>query len=176
MFQTRVGQQDGKTAGESVTDRRMENRASGHGHSRKHRLQIKPRPSGPRQQARWHRWRSRRLLGRLRLLDRINFLQPVRIGDKLRFLSRIVYTGRTSCCVEVSIERISRDRETKALSNTCVFTFVAVDAAMRPQPVPRVFPTTYAEDARYLSAHRRRRRLAARRAAVEPVASAPADG
>ncbi len=96
-------------------------------------------------------------------VNRINFLQPVRIGDKLRFVSRIVHSGRTSLCVEVAIERISRDRGTKALSNTCVFTFVNVDEGMVPQPVPPVYPTTYAEDARYLEAHRRHARAKARR-------------
>jgi acyl-coenzyme A thioesterase 9 len=92
-------------------------------------------------------------------VNRINFVQPVRIGDKLQLTSRITYTGRTSICVEVTIQRISRDRVTKALSNTCVFTFVNVDAAMTPQPVPPVYPTTYAEDARYLEAHRRQLRF-----------------
>lgn len=89
-------------------------------------------------------------------INRINFLQPVRIGDKLHFTSRIVYSGRTSLCVEVNIERTSLDKVTKALSNTCVFTFVNVNSMMQPQPVPKVYPTTYAEDARYLEAYRRR--------------------
>jgi acyl-coenzyme A thioesterase 9 len=91
-------------------------------------------------------------------INRINFLQPVRIGDKLHFDSRLVYTGHTSICVEINIERISEDKVTKALSNTCVFTFVNVDNNMHPQPVPKVYPTTYAEDARYLEAHMRRQR------------------
>jgi acyl-coenzyme A thioesterase 9 len=91
-------------------------------------------------------------------VNRINFLQPVRLGDKLHFVSRVVYTGSTSICVEVSIERVSRDRVTRALSNTCVFTFVNVGPDMIPRPVPPVYPTTYAEDARYLEAYRRNRR------------------
>jgi acyl-CoA hydrolase len=91
-------------------------------------------------------------------VNRINFLQPVRMGDKLHFVSRVVYTGATSICVEVSIERVGRERDTRALSNTCVFTFVNVDSDMIPRPVPPVYPTTYAEDARYLEAHRRNRR------------------
>ena len=91
-------------------------------------------------------------------IDRINFLQPVRIGDKLRYISRVVYTGETSLCVEIAIERVSRDRVTKALSNTCAFTFVNVGDDLRPRAVPKVYPTTYAEDARYLAAHRRRTR------------------
>ncbi|MEJ2367549.1 MAG: hotdog domain-containing protein [Acidobacteriota bacterium] len=88
-------------------------------------------------------------------VNRINFFRPVRMGDKLHFLSRVVYTGRTSVCVEVNIERISLDRTVKALSNACLFTFVNVDADLVPQPVPAVYPTTYAEDARYLAAFRR---------------------
>jgi acyl-coenzyme A thioesterase 9 len=107
-------------------------------------------------------------------VNRINFLQPVRMGDKLHFVSRVVYTGSTSICVEVSIERVSRDRDTRALSNTCVFTFVNVDGDMIPRPVPPVYPTTYKENARFLEAHRRNRRhrtrhsSVARRSAAQP--------
>lgn len=88
-------------------------------------------------------------------VNRINFLRPVRIGDTLRFTSRIVYTGRTSIAVEAKIERIGREKTVLDLSNDCVFTFVNVDDRLRPQSVPRIFPTTYDEDARYLAAHRR---------------------
>lgn len=90
-------------------------------------------------------------------VNRINFLQPIRIGDKLDFTSRIVYTGETSISIEIDIERTSMDNVTRALSNTCVFTFVNVDEELKPRPVPRVYPTTYAEDERYLKAHRRRK-------------------
>lgn len=89
-------------------------------------------------------------------VNRINFLQPIRIGDKLDFTSRVVYTGDTSMTLEIDIERTSMDKVTRALSNTCVFTFVNVDKNLDPQPVPDVYPTTYAEDERYLKAHRRR--------------------
>jgi acyl-CoA hydrolase len=91
-------------------------------------------------------------------VNRINFLQPIRIGDKLDFTSRIVYTGNTSLSIEIDIERTSLDKVTKALSNTCIFTFVNVDDEMNPQPVPKVYPTTYAEDERYLAAYRRHNR------------------
>ena len=89
-------------------------------------------------------------------VNRINFLQPIRIGDKLDFTSRVVYTGDTSMTLEIDIERTSMDKVTKALSNTCVFTFVNVDEDLNPKTVPDVYPTTYAEDERYLKAHRRR--------------------
>ncbi|MDP1831351.1 MAG: hotdog domain-containing protein [Geothrix sp.] len=88
-------------------------------------------------------------------VNRINFVQPVRMGDKLQFLSRAVYSGRTSVCVETDIIRVSRDRTQTNLSNSCIFTFANVDEELKPQPVPAIYPTTYAEDARYLAAHRR---------------------
>lgn len=92
----------------------------------------------------------------IKVVNRINFLHRVLIDDKLHFTCRVVHTGRTSISVESDIERISRDRRSKALSNTCLFTFVSVDEQMRPQPVPVVYPTTYAEDALYLTAYRKR--------------------
>ena len=87
-------------------------------------------------------------------VNRINFFHPVRMGDKLHFTSRVVYTRDCFICVEAGIERISRDRTTKALSNSCFFTFVNVDSNLQHQPVELVHPTTYVEDARYLAAHR----------------------
>lgn len=90
-------------------------------------------------------------------VNRINFLQPVRIGDVLRYGSRIVYTGRTSVAVETRIERMDRGGVVRDLTNYCAFTFVNMDDELRPQPVPAVFPITYDEDERYLAAHRRNR-------------------
>jgi acyl-CoA hydrolase len=57
--------------------------------------------------------------------------------------------------VETDIVRISRDRISTSLCNTCIFTFTNVDAELRRRFVPPVYPTTYAEDARYLAANRR---------------------
>ena len=87
--------------------------------------------------------------------NRIDFYQPVRMGDKLHFVSRVTFTGKSSITVETAITRISRDRSVTALSNTCIFTFVNVDDRLRLMPVPEVYPTTYLEDARFLGAYRR---------------------
>ncbi len=87
-------------------------------------------------------------------VNRINFFHPVQIGDKLHLASRVVYAEGAAVCVETAIERISRDRAARALSNSCLFTFVNIDAALRPVPVAPVFPSSYAEDARYLAARR----------------------
>jgi len=92
-------------------------------------------------------------------VNQINFFTPVRIGDKLHLTSRVVYTQGAAICVETGIERISRDRSARALSNSCLFTFVNVDAALDAHDVPEIHPTTYAEDARFLAARRNLRSL-----------------
>jgi acyl-CoA hydrolase len=66
----------------------------------------------------------------------------------------VVYTEDSFVCVEAGIERISRDRTAKALSNSCLFTFVNVNGDLRHHPVPTVHPATYGEDSRYLAARR----------------------
>lgn len=89
-------------------------------------------------------------------VNRINFNQPVLLGDQLKFTARVVYTGRTTIAVQSDIERFSRTAGDKALSNSCLFTFKNVDADMNPQPVPFIYPVTYAEDARFLNAYRQK--------------------
>jgi acyl-CoA hydrolase len=100
-------------------------------------------------------------------VDRINFYHPVRMGDKLHFVSRVTYTGETSVSVETEITRISRDRKETALSNVCTFTFVHIGVEAERLPVPQVHPTTYAEDARYLAGYRRRQTYLNKRARLE---------
>lgn len=92
-------------------------------------------------------------------VNRISFFHPVRLGDTLHYTSRVVYTGNCSVSVEASIVRISRDRTAKALSNSCLFTFVNVDDQLVPQPIPVIHPSTFAEDARYLQAVRKNRAI-----------------
>jgi acyl-CoA hydrolase len=89
-------------------------------------------------------------------VNRINFNQPVLLGDQLKFTARVVYTGKTTIAVQSDIERFSRTGGDKALSNSCLFTFRNVDSEMKPQPVPFIYPVTYAEDARLLNAYRQR--------------------
>lgn len=89
-------------------------------------------------------------------VNRINFNQPVLLGDQLKFTARIVYTGRTTITVQSDIERFSRSAGDKNLSNSCLFTFENVGSNMEPKPVPFIYPVTYAEDARFLNAYRQR--------------------
>ncbi|HZU52628.1 MAG TPA: hotdog domain-containing protein [Holophagaceae bacterium] len=101
-------------------------------------------------------------------VNRINFAQPVRMGDKLHFQTRVIHSEGNSLCVEADILRVGQDHGRAALSNTCVFTFVNVDDALRPRPVPLVHPATYREDAAFLAAHRRRAAYLAWKAEGKP--------
>jgi acyl-CoA hydrolase len=89
-------------------------------------------------------------------VNRINFNQPVLLGDQLKFTARVVYTGKTTITVQSDIERFSRSDSNKSLSNSCLFTFRNVGSDMSHQPVPFIYPVTYAEDARFLNAYRQR--------------------
>ncbi|MBT1072411.1 hotdog domain-containing protein [Pelotalea chapellei] len=89
-------------------------------------------------------------------VNRINFNQPVLLGDLLKFTARVVFTGKTTITVQSDIERFGRNADDKALSNSCLFTFRNVDHEMQAQPVPFIYPVTYAEDARFLNAYRQR--------------------
>jgi len=89
-------------------------------------------------------------------VNRINFNQPVLLGDQLKFTAKVVYTGRTTITVQSDIERFLRSDGDKALSNSCLFTFRNVGDDMEPRPVPFIYPVTYAEDARFLNAYRQR--------------------
>jgi acyl-coenzyme A thioesterase 9 len=89
-------------------------------------------------------------------VNRINFNQPVLLGDQLRFAAQVVYTGNTTITVQTDIERFIRSDGDKALSNSCLFTFRNVGDDMEPRAVPVIHPVTYAEDARFLNAFRQR--------------------
>lgn len=89
-------------------------------------------------------------------VNRINFNQPVLMGDQLKFSARVVYTGKTTITIQSDIERFSRADGNKSLSNSCLFTFRNVGSDMSPKPVPFIYPVTYAEDARFLNAYRQR--------------------
>ncbi|HSM93612.1 MAG TPA: acyl-CoA thioesterase [Anaeromyxobacteraceae bacterium] len=98
----------------------------------------------------------------LAAVNRINFFHPVQIGDKLNVTSRVVYAEGPAICVEAEIHRESRDRTRRALSNSCLFTFLNVDPALAPRDVPAVYPADWQEDARWLAARRNLASLHAR--------------
>lgn len=95
-------------------------------------------------------------------IDRVDFLEPVRLGDIVSVLARLNHAGRTS--MEIGVEVTSEDRLTGERRRACsaVLTFVAIDRNGKPAPVP---PLELRDDAERQRFEDGRARAASRRAA-----------
>ena len=81
---------------------------------------------------------ARRARGRCATVavDRITFLEPVKVGDEVTVWAELLGVGRTSMRFRVSAWRRPRDSERSTRVTEAVFTFVALDEAGRPRAVP----------------------------------------
>jgi acyl-CoA hydrolase len=73
-------------------------------------------------------------------VSEVDYVAPVRHGEIVEVLARVVATGRTSMSVQVSMvseELLSGERR---LCGTGRFVFVAIDKDGQPIPVPPVTP------------------------------------
>jgi len=96
-------------------------------------------------------------------IDRIDFHHPVRIGDLVRFLANVNYTGTRS--VEVGVRVEAEDLTTGVLThtNSAYLVFVALGEHGKPIPVPRLVPQTDQQKEWFAEAkERQRKRLAER--------------
>jgi acyl-CoA thioesterase YciA len=80
----------------------------------------------------------RRARGRVATVavDAMTFHLPVRVGDEVSLYGRLLGVGRTSIRVHVEAWRRDRTAEDAARVTEATFTFVALDDASRPRPVP----------------------------------------
>ena len=98
-------------------------------------------------------------------VDRVDFREPIHLGDLVIMKASVNYTGRTSMEIGVRVDCENLLDGTRRHTNSCYLTFVAVDRNGRPVEVPAVVPETKDEQRRYAAAaERRRRRLEERRA------------
>lgn len=93
-------------------------------------------------------------------IDRVDFREPIHLGDLVVMHSSVNYVGRTSMEVGVRVEAEDLTSGKRRHTNSCYLTFVAVDEHGRPVEVPDIVPETPDEHRRYRAAvERRRRRL-----------------
>ena len=80
---------------------------------------------------------ARRARGRCATIsvDRITFLQPVRIGDEVSLYAEISRIGKTSMTIAVEAWRRSRDGEEQIRVTDASFVFVALDQGGRPRVI-----------------------------------------
>jgi acyl-CoA thioesterase YciA len=68
-------------------------------------------------------------------VDKIVFLQPVKVGDEVTVYAELMSTGRTSMRFEVTAWRRRRDAETSHKVTGAIFTFVALDLDGKPRGI-----------------------------------------
>ena len=101
-------------------------------------------------------------------VDRVDFREPVRVGELVTMQASVNYAHRTSIEVGVRVEAENLLTGVKRHTNSCYLTFVAIDEQGRPVPVPPVVPESDEEQERYRRAEQRRAR---RIADLGPAAS-----
>jgi acyl-CoA hydrolase len=93
-------------------------------------------------------------------IDRVDFREPIYLGDLVVMHASVNYVGRTSMEVGIRVEAEDLLSGKRRHTNSCYMTFVAVDAKGRPIEVPDLKPESPEEIRRYQAAvERRRRRL-----------------
>ena len=98
-------------------------------------------------------------------IDRVDFREPIHVGDLVVMKASVNFVGRTSMEVGVRVEAEELLSGRRRHTNSCYLTFVAVDGKGRPIEVPGVLPETPDELRRYQAAEQRRKvRLAEREA------------
>src|SRR5687767_6197326 len=91
-------------------------------------------------------------------VDRVDFREPVHVGDLVIMKSSVNYVGRTSMEIGVRVETENLVTGLKRHTNSCYLTFVAIDRNGKPVPVPPLKPETPDEVRRFKAARERRER------------------
>jgi acyl-CoA hydrolase len=91
-------------------------------------------------------------------IDRVDFREPIHVGDLVVMKASVNYVGTTSMEVGVRVEAEELLTGRRRHTNSCYLTFVAVDRNGRPVAIPDVVPETQEEVRRHQAAEERRRR------------------
>jgi acyl-CoA hydrolase len=98
-------------------------------------------------------------------IDRVDFREPIHVGDLVVMKASVNYVGRTSMEVGVRVEAEELLTGRRRHTNSCYLTFVAVDRNGRPIEIPGIVAETPDELRRFQAAEQRRKvRLAERKA------------
>jgi acyl-CoA hydrolase len=100
-------------------------------------------------------------------IDRVDFREPIHLGDLVIMQASVNYVGRSSMEVGVRVEAEDLMTGRRRHTNSCYLTFVAVDRNGRPIEVPALKPETDDELRRNAAAQERRRRRLEERQAEE---------
>ena len=90
-------------------------------------------------------------------IDRVDFREPIHVGDLVVMKASVNFVGRTSMEVGVRVEAEELTTGRRRHTNSCYLTFVAIDRDGRPIEVAELKPETEDEQRRYVAAEVRRR-------------------
>ena len=91
-------------------------------------------------------------------IDRVEFREPIHLGELVIAQANVNYVGRTSLDIGVRVEAENLVTGERRHTNSCYLTFVAIDGDGHPIPVPKVVPESEQEKEWYGHAKDRRRR------------------
>lgn len=91
-------------------------------------------------------------------VDRVDFREPIHIGELLTMKASVNYVGTTSMEVGVRVETENLLTGERRHTNSCYITFVAIDGNGRPLKVAPITPESAEEKRRHAAAQERRRR------------------
>jgi acyl-CoA hydrolase len=89
-------------------------------------------------------------------IERVEFREPIHLGELVVAKANVNYVGKTSLEVGVRVEAENIQTGTRRHTNSCYLTFVAVDKDGQPKIVPPVEPETEQEREWYEHARIRR--------------------
>jgi len=89
-------------------------------------------------------------------VDKVDFREPIHVGELVTALARVNFAGKTS--MEVGVKVLAEDviSGEKRHTNSCYITYVALDKNGRPTEVAPIVPETPDEKRRYDRAAKRR--------------------
>ena len=89
-------------------------------------------------------------------VDKVDFREPIKVGELVTAMARVNFAGKTS--MEIGVKMISEVITTgeRRHTNSCYLTYVALDDQGHPTEVPPVLPETPDEKRRYERAAARR--------------------
>lgn len=105
-------------------------------------------------------------------VDRVDFREPIHLGDLVIMKCSVNYVGRTSMEVGVRVEAEDLQTGNRRHTNSCYLTFVAIDRNGKPVEVPRLIPETEEEIRRNEAAKARRKRRLEERTSEAELAQA----
>jgi acyl-CoA hydrolase len=89
-------------------------------------------------------------------IDRMDFYNPVYVGNLLTLKASVNYCGKTSMEVGVRIEAENLKTGTVTHTGSCYLTYVGLDENGHPTEVPEIIPETAEERRRWEAGKKRR--------------------